>query len=380
MRGLAALSVVVFHIGWNNPLYSLAYVRNSYLMVDFFFVLSGFVIALNYNSRIVDIASTARFIWLRFWRLYPLHFFLLIVFLMNEIVKWIAHVRFGIEGITPAFGINDGWAFLSNLFLVQALDLQSSLTFNWPAWSISVEFYTYLVFALVLLITRRVMLAAAIISMASAMTLLAIGMKGRDYSYDFGFIRCLLGFFLGVLAYGAYRGLHEKAVLRNASVTMDVRQISAVVAVVAIFAVIVLLSVKPSANYDFALPPLAAVLVTSVAMAPDIGLSRLLRLKPIVWLGTVSYSIYMVQYAVINIGGEIIFHVLKIPVASLPPNSHGPIFMTNSITGGILMIVSVAAVLVLSQFTYTYIEAPFREWSKKARSNGPGLEASQPVR
>jgi peptidoglycan/LPS O-acetylase OafA/YrhL len=375
LRGVAALSVVFYHIDWNNPLYSLGYVQNSYLMVDFFFVLSGFVIALNYNNRIVDLISTARFMWLRFWRLYPLHFALLIVFLVFEIVKWIAHVRFGIEKSNPAFGVNDVWAFFSNLFLVQAFDLQSDITFNGPAWSISVEFYTYLVFALVVLITRRVMLAAVIISMASALVLLAIGTKGLDYTYDFGFVRCLMGFFLGVLSYGAYRALHKKIDLRISSAA-DIRQISAVVAIITIFTVIALLSVKPSANYDFALPLLAAVLVTSVAMAPDIGLSIFLRMRPIVWLGTVSYSIYMVHGVVVLLTDEIVHHVLKIPPASLPLDSHVPAFMTGNITGGILVIITVTMVLVLSHFTFTYIEAPFRDWSKKALLRRPEPEIS----
>jgi len=375
LRGLAALSVVLFHISW-NPIFSLSYARNSYLMVDFFFVLSGFVIALNYNDRIVDLATTSRFMWLRFWRLYPLHFTLLIVFLVMEIVRRTAHVHFNLEEHAPTYGINNGWAFLSNLFLVQALHLQNGLTFNIQAWSVSVEFYTYLVFALIVLTVRRVMLAALVISIASALTLLAIGTRGLAYTYDFGFIRCLLGFFLGVLAYGAYRALHKEIDSRNASAAAYVRRISAAAAVISILAVIALLSFKPSSNYDFALPILAAILVTSVAMTPNIGLSRFLRLKPIVWLGTVSYSIYMVQTAVTWVVVEYIIHVLKVPMDYLPQHPDEPFFPISNITGGFLAIVTVFVVLILSHFTFTYIEAPFRDWSKKTLLSRPRVGIS----
>ncbi len=44
IRGIAALSVVLYHMSWTSVIESQSYVRNSYLMVDLFFVLSGFVI------------------------------------------------------------------------------------------------------------------------------------------------------------------------------------------------------------------------------------------------------------------------------------------------------------------------------------------------
>jgi hypothetical protein len=44
-RGICACLVVLFHFHGFSPIYSVELVRNSYLFVDFFFVLSGFVIA-----------------------------------------------------------------------------------------------------------------------------------------------------------------------------------------------------------------------------------------------------------------------------------------------------------------------------------------------
>src|SRR6218665_3058891 len=79
LRGLAALLVVFYHlppwwIGYQNvPLIS-----NCYLMVDLFFVLSGFVIALNYEHKLKSWSQLGHFTRLRFVRLYPVHLVFLI--------------------------------------------------------------------------------------------------------------------------------------------------------------------------------------------------------------------------------------------------------------------------------------------------------------
>jgi peptidoglycan/LPS O-acetylase OafA/YrhL len=52
LRGIAALMVVFYHIEWTNPLTHHLIFRNGYLMVDLFFVLSGFVICYNYGQKI----------------------------------------------------------------------------------------------------------------------------------------------------------------------------------------------------------------------------------------------------------------------------------------------------------------------------------------
>lgn len=54
--------------------------RNAYLFVDFFFVLSGFVIASTYQERIAGGFSVWRFMLLRLGRLYPLHIAVLVAF------------------------------------------------------------------------------------------------------------------------------------------------------------------------------------------------------------------------------------------------------------------------------------------------------------
>lgn len=354
LRGLAAVAVVLFHIRLlaktvaAGPLLTLGFVNNAYLMVDFFFVLSGFVIALNYAERIPGPQAAARFLWLRFWRLYPLHLAFLLVMLAIESAKFIARNRLGIEFDDAPFAINSAWAFVNNLLLAQSFHLERQLTFNIPAWSISAEFYTYLVFALILLATRRLMATAALVAGASFLFLAHVSLDGLYVMADYGFIRCLLGFFLGVLGCGAYRRMPR---LDTAAAAR-----SACLAIAAIFAVIVLLSWKPSPAFDFAVPPLAAVVVVSLALAGGTPLARFLSMRPLAWLGTISYSIYMSHWAVLLVITNLLQH-LAIDATRL--------FGNGAVADTALTAICLAPVLALSHLTYRYVETPFRDWSRR---------------
>ncbi len=89
----------------------------GYLAVDLFFILSGFVLALNYAESFRDsLAGAAGFYWLRFARIYPLHFVMLTLFLLNPL----AVALFSASGDTSEYR----WDyFLLSLFLAPELGL-----------------------------------------------------------------------------------------------------------------------------------------------------------------------------------------------------------------------------------------------------------------
>ena len=125
LRGIAALSVAIFHIKdvSTSPITDNLFIENSDTMVDFFFVLSGFVIAYSYLDRITNIKSLINFKIKRFLRLYPLHFITLLGFLVIEIAKYILETYSGIPSNVDPFSTNNFYSFVSNLFLFHSFNL-----------------------------------------------------------------------------------------------------------------------------------------------------------------------------------------------------------------------------------------------------------------
>jgi peptidoglycan/LPS O-acetylase OafA/YrhL len=92
-RGLCALLVALYHVPVTSFVFLNPLVRGSYLFVDFFFVLSGFVISYAYEGRIRDGATAAEFLVKRVGRLWPIQVVtLLAMLLVTAAVSWARHV------------------------------------------------------------------------------------------------------------------------------------------------------------------------------------------------------------------------------------------------------------------------------------------------
>ena len=72
-RGIAALAIAFYHAPIAHPLREGAAWKNWELFVDFFFVLSGFVIAHAWLKRLDGTEAAKSFLSRRFWRVWPLH-------------------------------------------------------------------------------------------------------------------------------------------------------------------------------------------------------------------------------------------------------------------------------------------------------------------
>lgn len=142
MRGLAAILVAAYHL--QNI--RLELVPSGYLAVDFFFALSGVVIAMAYDRRFAVGLPVKDFMLQRFVRLYPmfaLGFALMFVKLVAKIVLDGAHalgpVSFGISTI------------LNAVLLPSPVGGEEVFPLNPPAWSLFFELLINLIFALFLL-------------------------------------------------------------------------------------------------------------------------------------------------------------------------------------------------------------------------------------
>ncbi|NOU07136.1 MAG: acyltransferase, partial [Hyphomicrobiaceae bacterium] len=144
-RGLAAVLVALHHFVSTGTLTGNALVQNSWIFVDFFFLLSGFIIAANYKSNINSGGDLKNFMLLRLGRLWPLHIVMLALWFLFELaIAFLAKgaTTGGRAAFTEPYDLT---SLAANIFLVQSLGLNEE-TRNWVAWSISTEVWTYLVF------------------------------------------------------------------------------------------------------------------------------------------------------------------------------------------------------------------------------------------
>jgi peptidoglycan/LPS O-acetylase OafA/YrhL len=359
-RGVAATMVVIGHICWINPLFSLEIVRRSYLMVDFFFILSGFVIALNYEKQIHNAITFARFMWLRFWRLYPLHFAFLIVFVGIEFSKYFAGHSAGLVANHPAFSENNLYAFVMNVLLLQGMNTTGSGTFNGQSWSISTEFYAYVVFAVFVISFRTRVLRIVFAAVLSALCFYLIHLHGNtnlNFSYDFGFVRCVAEFFLGVIAYYLY-GITKDHSIWHKSALVTLLQIASV----AVFIVLVCIGQQTISDFYAIIPLFFVIFFFAVGSGTPAAVA--LSAPPARWLGRVSYSIYMTHDAVLWILNQILRVVMHVPNLKGWPREDQVILNTHELTGTIFLVLAITLVMILSNFTFKYIEEPWRKWSR----------------
>jgi len=203
LRGIAAVSVVVFHfMEIAVPDYSDSFIAHAYLAVDFFFCLSGFVIAYAYDSRLRQI-GVGMFFKLRLIRLHPLvivgSVIGLAAFLLDPFSNlWTKYsdriwVLFGASCLMiPYPVVKERW---SNLFHL-----------NPPAWSLFWEYAANIFYAFVLIRVRNKLLWVLVIAGAVLLcyasykaSFLAVGWGGDTFWG--GPVRVVFSFLAGVLVY-----------------------------------------------------------------------------------------------------------------------------------------------------------------------------------
>jgi peptidoglycan/LPS O-acetylase OafA/YrhL len=242
------------------------------------------------------------------------------------------------------FRESNGVALIEQIFLLQAIGpTGNSLTFNSAAWSISVEFYTYVIFALTVLYAREAKHVVFAVLASVALVLLITRMT-------FGstvLLRCIAGFFTGCLT----------ATLAGKMTS----RLHPALSVVVFLALLVFLQFKPNTSFDPMTYLLSAALILTLVCAERGWLHSLLNLKFITWLGTISYSIYMSQSMVVWVINQVFRVALKAPGLLRGDRITPQLPLLEAAVG---YVVIVACVLLISQITYKWIEAPFRRMSR----------------
>jgi peptidoglycan/LPS O-acetylase OafA/YrhL len=351
LRGVAALTVLFLHVTWPNYVTPLTFFRHAYVMVDLFFILSGFVLAEAYGQRIKTGGDAGRFLTLRFFRIWPTHIIMLAALVALEVVKM--HVT--IDGVAVSRHPFTGGDSLDTLwlsaFLLQGLGFLPYSPWNGPSWSISVEAVAYVVFATSVLIGfgrsafNVLVIPAAVVAYASV-----LAVQGNLDGVS-GFVpvtRGLAGFAIGVFL----SHIADKVRLTEAGEG----------ALLSVVAVAVLAAISAPFQYWEAIAvPLIAALVFLASR--DAGpVAKFLCSTPVAYLGRISYSLYMVQVPVL----AVVFVIVKRFMD--PFNADPAIVVITRVgpwLGTALWAVSTLSVLIAAHLVHVLIEAPGREFGRR---------------
>ena len=353
LRGIAALGVALHHIVAVNGPASWSLLRNGGLFVDFFFVLSGFVIAAAYGERLAQGFSLVRYAVLRVGRVWPLHAVMVLAGLGLEVLAWL----FGSQGLSayaPFSGTHSlGHAFTS-LLLLDGYFPDRTNFYSGAGWSISVELLLYALAALAFRGGKwgmAALMGAGVLGLA--LHLAELDLPGLTTMVQRG----LAGFALGTLCWFIHRRFTVR--LRAPSLIEGLT-------LGGLFLAIAL----AGNTTDAALIIVPAALVVLVFAREQGALSQMLQTAPFEWLGRISYSIYMVHAMVqarimdllllVSRGAEVPYAVYDLS---------GPVPVKRMLLGPLeatlVQTAMIALVLVVAHFAWRWIEEPARQWSRR---------------
>lgn len=331
VRGLAAWFVVFFHIrfalGIAEP--DLHLLGKGYLAVDFFFLLSGFVIWMSWGERIRTggFAAVPGFLQRRIARVWPLH---LVMLAFGVAIA--AALQLTGRG-SPDFP----WHELPlHVLLLQNWGFTKDITWNIPAWSISCELAAYLLFPLLALAIdwRRVPSWAVIAAIAALLALLHLVFAshcawalGQEIT-RLGLARCVLEFAAGTAIAALWlrwRARWQLPALASFAAAL-------------VFAT----------GWAMGLPETLAATATFAALLLGLALSSSrrgnpLEIAPLHYLGEISYATYLCHYLL-----WVVFKLAFVQDAHAVP---------WPLVAGFLLLV-----LIVSAALYHLVERPAQKW------------------
>lgn len=335
MRGIAALLVVIFHF---RPTLQPAldidhhtqFFAKGYLWVDFFFILSGFILCHVYATRPGrGLRDTMEFWWSRFARIYPLHIATLLLLVFWQVVASAALHR--------SVRVGEWSTLWLNILNIHAWGFLDRYDWNFPSWSISAEMAAYLTFPIIcvgLLRSRRTAIASMVLVLAAYIFYLVVADDPRDGWERKALITCLPMFFLGALLYQC-----RDFALRMGDGLSTAFQIVAVLGIAA--------TLHEGWNDALVIFPFA-LLVFSTQMDAGI-LSGVLASKPLVTVGLWSYSIYMLHIPVLRVLETVWPKLLAVLSGQTVEQSAASLFMT-----------SILMTIIAGAASYMIFETPAR--------------------
>lgn len=289
-RGVCALLVALLHFPGFGYFYEIDFVRRSGLFVDFFFVLSGFVISFNYRGQIGSLGDIRGFMLKRFARLWPLHVAVLVFLISLEMVKLALSGWYGASAEAPFAGSRSVCSIASNLFLAQVFFCGG---WNPVASSISAEFYTYLVFAVGALFFSKDDWRGHALLVVVATMIVGLFQSGYMVAQSLDFFQCVQCFFVGCMVLMLFE--NTRHLFSNK--WLQLLEWSSLA--------LVIVFVSNASSWQIKLfSPVVFGLTVYVFAFERAEVSALFKCRPLQYLGALSYSIYMIHESILIVCGS----------------------------------------------------------------------------
>jgi peptidoglycan/LPS O-acetylase OafA/YrhL len=346
LRFLFAFMVFASHLGFLSRSESnvLRWIYDSifhegYIGVSFFFILSGFILAYNYQDGILkNQKSKKTFYQARFARIFPLHILTLIISIP---------LTYGVFFRNKSLWLSQA---LTNLSLTQSYIPINSIyfSFNAPSWSISDEMFFYLVFPFLILLIPKIRnyKNIFIFSMIAIIPLLTLVIPENYYHQIFyinPFTR-VVDFIIGIFIFNMCQTL----TLKERRINYNYLEISALVLLIVFF--IFHQSIAKVARYSFYYWIPMSYLIFSYSFQKG-AISKFLSKKIFIHLGEISFGFYM-------------FHQLVLRYFSIINNKF--LHVENDI---LIMIITFTISLVVSHYSFILFETPMNKYIKNTLRN-----------
>lgn len=343
LRGIFSLMIVFFHYPLEYSLlisFDSFFIRSSYVFVDFFFVLSGFVISLNYANF-----SNSNDLWVyikkRFIRLYPLLFFTSSIFLIFNLIS-----NNFLPDLTNFHKANS--LIINNyiediLFTNSNQILGNSQGLNIPSWSISAEFISYIVYGLVSLFfiskSKKIIIAGIIlISLYYYFYELDFYMNNSE----FGFLRSIICFHLGYFVFILSKRIKKINVLFEYAIP--------VLLILILYYINNLEGNPKKFIFGFITPVFFSISILILLKTRGV-ISKFLEFKFVQFLGKVSFSIYLTHQLLLVVITRIVFRGLNFEIT-----------LINEL---VIFLLTLSIIVGWSSITYNMIEKKATLFLKK---------------
>ncbi|WP_239254828.1 acyltransferase family protein [Listeria ilorinensis] len=341
LRALAVLAVIAYHLNY-------AWARGGFIGVDIFFVLSGYLIT-NILLTQWDKENTIHLkeFWLRrFRRLVPAAFVMIIAVVIFAVLfnRSLLTTLRG-DAFASFFYMSNWWFIFHNVSYFDSFGMPSPLK---NLWSLAIEEQFYLIWPLFLYVFLRyiknpklLLQIVIVIGLLSAILMGVLYTPGADpsrvyYGTDTRLFDLLAGCALAFV--WPFTRLSPQ-IPRKSKWTLN---IAGTVSVIVFIALVYLLNEYQSFLYRGGLlfvALLGVVMIATIAH-PSCYLSRVFSFRPLRWIGTRSYGIYLWHYPIIT---------LTTPVAEI---GHPSLIRS---------LLQVAATFIIAELSFRFLETPIRK-------------------